>query len=101
MAEDPTLRTIHGAILSFDETHNGRFVLNVLGGKNERHIELTSGNMEELMDLIGKVYYGAVEESSEDFMVRLMKRAIREDRQEEFEHQARLNYENLKRMGMI
>lgn len=40
-------------------------------------------NMEELMDLIGVVYYGAIEESSEDYMVRLMKRAIAEDRAEE------------------
>ena len=69
--------------LSFDEKPNGRFTLNVLGGHNERHIELTPANMEELMDLIGVVYYGAIEESSEDYMVRLMKRAIAEDRAEE------------------
>lgn len=75
---DPTIRTIHGALLSFDETHNGRFVLNVLGGQNERHIELTSANMEELIELIGRVYYGAVEEDSEAWMKRLVKDAVAE-----------------------
>jgi hypothetical protein len=37
----------------------------------------------DLLAEFGVVYYGAIEESSEDYMVRLMKRAIAEDRAEE------------------
>lgn len=83
MAEDETIRTAKGKYLSFDVLEGGENFLLCVSGIGGFRVELTPANMEELMDLIGKVYYGAVDEDSETFFKRLVKEAMREKETED------------------
>lgn len=79
---DHTIRTPGGAFLSFDMMADGFYTLNIFGESSTRHLRLSAANMEELIEAVGVTYYGAEQETEEQQLVRLMKQAIAEDREE-------------------
>lgn len=100
MPKDDTIRTPKGAYISFDVVE-GQFLLNILSGINSLHVEMSEANMEDLIDLIGRVYYGAIEETGEDYLKRLIKEAIGEDRHEELKRQGEYNMKVLQKIGWL